>query len=133
MGRCFICSIWCFFVLCGSYYPLKERLHGVWDLGISPCSSAALLFLGVPHQSQIFLLPPHDGTGIGPFDWRVVFRHSWIGINFALASAACQFNSSYGCDGIVSTFANQSYKVIQGIVLSIILSVVVTAYFRHSV
>ncbi|WP_301095635.1 tripartite tricarboxylate transporter TctB family protein, partial [Turicimonas muris] len=32
-----------------------------------------LLFLGVLISLKSFFFPPHDGTGIGPFDWRVVF------------------------------------------------------------
>ena len=59
-----------------------------------------LLFLGVLISLKSFFFPPHDGTGIGPFDWRVVF----VILGFCFASAPCRFNSGHGCDGIYFFF-----------------------------
>ena len=88
-----------------------------------------LLFLGVLISLKSFFFPPHDGTGIGPFDWRVVFVILGSVLIFALLLRPAGLIPATAVMVFVSTFANRSYKVIQGIVLSIILSVVVWLIF----
>ena len=94
-----------------------------------PLLGGFLLFLGVLISLKSFFFPPHDGTGIGPFDWRVVFVILGSVLIFALLLRPAGLIPATAVMVFVSTFANRSYKVIQGIVLSIILSVVVWLIF----
>ncbi len=88
-----------------------------------------LLFLGVLICLKSFFFTPHDGSNIGPFDWRVVFIILGSVLVFALLLRPAGLIPATAVMIFISSFANRTHKIFQAIVLAIILSVAVWLIF----
>lgn len=119
-------SFFCFYAIAN--YPLGTASR--MGPGYFPMLlGGILLFLGILISLKSFFFAPTDNGKIGAFDWRVVFIILGSVLVFALLLRPAGLIPATAIMIFISSFANRTYKVIQAIVLSVVLSIMVWLIF----